>query len=272
MNLGTASLFSLLLASSVLGQKECLPDHERVDCHPDKNASEERCLQRGCTYCPASIPDQNTPTCFFPRNYGYKMVGEPVNTGHGFRVELERATTSTLFGGDANSLTVEIDFQSDYRLRVRISDDKPRWEVPLKIDPPAGDLTNDPLFDVRFVNEPVFSFKIIRKNTATVILDSSLGGFTFADQFIQLGFKLPSRNVYGIGENEQSSLRHSFEKRPLWGLWAKDQAPSVRNFLMKFKCKFIMLDLNEKLAHVNFFYHICREMPICTEYSLNSLF
>ncbi|CAL8087113.1 unnamed protein product [Orchesella dallaii] len=217
----------LLLGSFAVATlaQQCLPDNERIDCHPDSGNTEAECLQRGCTYCPASIPDQNTPTCFFPRNWGYKMVGEPVNTGHGFRVALERITTSTVFGGDSNELNVEVDFQSDYRLRLKITDNQPRWEVPLKIDPPATNATN-PLYDVIFVNEPVFSLKVVRKATGTVIFDSSLGGFNFADQFIQIGFKLPSRNVYGIGENEQHTFRHSFEKRPLFGLWARDQAPS----------------------------------------------
>jgi len=154
------------------------------------------------------------------------MAGEPVNTGHGFRVALERMTTTTLFGGDINELTLEVDFQSDYRLRVKISANEPRWEVPLQIDPPAANATNL-LYDVIFVNEPVFSLKVVRKATGTVLFDSSLGGFNFADQYIQIGFKIPSRNVYGIGENEQHSFRHSFEKRPLYGLWARDQPPAV---------------------------------------------
>lgn len=200
---------------------------ERVDCHPDTGHSEARCLERGCIQCDAEVPDKNTPTCFFPRNYGYKMVGEPVNTGHGFRAQLQRSTTSTLFGGDINDLIVEADFQSDYRLRIKITGEQPRWEVPLQIAPPATNLTNDPLYDIQFENEPVFSFKITRKATGTVIFDSSLTGFTFSDQFIQIGFKLPSRNVYGIGENEQPTFRHSFENRPRWILWAKDQPPQV---------------------------------------------
>jgi hypothetical protein len=36
------------------------------------------------------------------------------------RVELSRANTSTLFGGDASSLTLEAEFQSDYRLRIKV--------------------------------------------------------------------------------------------------------------------------------------------------------
>ena len=221
------SLFiSLLLYSTAtltLAQ-ECLPDDLRVDCHPDPNATPERCLARGCISCPASIPDRNTPTCFFPPSYGYSMVGDPINTGHGFLINLQRKQnqSQTLFGNDVEQLVLEVDFQSDYRLRVKISDkNKPRWEVPLVIDPSKQNLTDNPLYSVEFSKEPSFSFKIIRKSSGAVLLDTSLGGFVFSDQFIKIGFKLPSQNVYGVGENEQHSLRHSFENRPLYSLWAR---------------------------------------------------
>ena len=36
------------------------------------------------------------------------------------RVTLQRATNITLFGGDSELLTLDIDFQSDYRLRIKV--------------------------------------------------------------------------------------------------------------------------------------------------------
>jgi hypothetical protein len=108
---------------------------------------------------------------------------------------------------------------------LKITDGKPRWEVPLQIDPPTGGNANR-LYDIIFTNVPVFSFKVLRRSTGTTLFDSSLGGFTFSDQFLQLGIKLPSRNVYGIGENEQPSFRHEFHWNK-WILWAKDNAPDV---------------------------------------------
>lgn len=63
----------------------CIPDNERIDCHPDGGASQERCLSRGCTWCPAAEDGNNIPWCFVPKNYGYKIVGEPVVGDDGFR-------------------------------------------------------------------------------------------------------------------------------------------------------------------------------------------
>lgn len=85
----------------------------------------------------------------------------------------------------------------------------------------------DPLYNVEFSNDPVFSFRVIRKATGTVIFDTSLGGLTFADQFIQIGIKIPSINAYGIGENEQHTYRHSFNQFQTMALWARDQGPDV---------------------------------------------
>ena len=117
---------------------------------------------------------------------------------------------------------------------VQITDGTPRYEVPLEIDPPHGGNEN-PLYDVQFVNEPAFSFKVVRRSTGTVLFDTSLGGLTFSDQFLQLTTKLPSTNLYGIGENEQGTFKHHFDKYPVWPLFSRDQPPSVRSdSLLKF--------------------------------------
>ena len=157
-----------------------------------------------------------------------------------FSVNLQRATTASYFGDDVQNLNLTIEFHSEYRLRVHITaaDGSPRWEVPLAINPATGGIAN-PLYEVIFTNSPVFSFKINRRSTGTTLFDSSLGGLTFADQFLQIATKLPSRNVYGIGENEQSSFKHTFrgfetdgsKQHPKWGLYARDEPPNVSELL-----------------------------------------
>jgi len=97
----------------------------------------------------------------------------------------------------------------------------------MKINSPSCTPSKAPLFSIEFTNDPVFAFKVTRKSSGTVLFDSSLGGLTFADQFLQIGIKIPSKNAFGIGENEQRSFRHDFTKFETLALWARDQAPNV---------------------------------------------
>ena len=77
-----------------------------------------------------------------------------------------------------------------------------RWRVPITIDG-TGTAARDPLYDVQFTYEPVFSFKVttpcmhvttlhilqvVRKSSGAVLFDTSLGGLTLADQFLQVEF------------------------------------------------------------------------------------
>ena len=41
-----------------------------------------------------------------------------------------------------------------------------------------------------------------------------------------MSWKTPTENVYGIGENEQSSFKHNFDGTT-WALYGRDQPPSV---------------------------------------------
>lgn len=98
--------------------------------------------------------------------------------------------------------------------------------MPVKINAPSTGPSN-PLYEIEFSNDPVFSFKVIRKSTGTAIFDTSLGGLTFSNQFLQISVKTPSKNGYGIGENCQHSHRHNFSTFQTFPLWARDQAPVV---------------------------------------------
>lgn len=97
--------------------QECVPVPQRVDCHPDADASEEKCLDRGCLWCPG---EEGTPWCHVPRSYGYKMVGQPEQTPTGYKVTLSRSTNASYFGSDAERLTANFEIESDYRLRVKV--------------------------------------------------------------------------------------------------------------------------------------------------------
>lgn len=55
-------------------------DALRVDCHPDDNATQDRCEARGCCWMPAK-DDELIPRCVFPADY----VGYEIEAVHGDR-------------------------------------------------------------------------------------------------------------------------------------------------------------------------------------------
>lgn len=103
-------------------------------------------------------------------------------------------------------------------------------------------MTGDPLYRLEYSNDPVFSFKVIRASSGVAVFDTSLGGLTFADQFIQIVNKVPSSNGYGIGENEQMSYKHDFSKWQVFGLYTRDNTPDVG------EVKFFISQPNESVA------------------------
>ena len=58
--------------------------------------------------------------------------------------------------------------------------------------------------------------------------DSSVGGFIFSKQFLQIATKLPTRNIYGFGENSHDSFKHKMDFTS-WGMFARDNGLSGYN-------------------------------------------
>ncbi|RDD41921.1 Lysosomal alpha-glucosidase [Trichoplax sp. H2] len=101
-----------------------------------------------------------------------------------------------------------------------------RYEVP--IDFPTMN-TNDQaatnrLYEVEVKTDP-FAIIVKRRSTNTVIFDSSVSGFIFEDQFLEISSKLPSIYFYGLGEHEHQSLAHSNWNWHRWGMFSRDEFP-----------------------------------------------
>ena len=61
-----------------------------------------------------------------------------------------------------------------------------------------------------------------------------MGGLTLADQFLMISTKLPTRYLYGFGENTHDTFLHDMNYR-MWPIFARDQAPDYVNifFILK---------------------------------------
>lgn len=62
-----------------------VPVQKRVDCHPQPDASKEKCEAKGCIWCSTKVP--NAPWCYFPADdpYGYFATEKPQKTSKGWR-------------------------------------------------------------------------------------------------------------------------------------------------------------------------------------------
>ncbi|CAH1773346.1 unnamed protein product [Owenia fusiformis] len=196
-----------------------ISDHERIDCHPDSGSTEDSCIKRGCHWCTSSI--QDVPWCFAPKTTGYTLVGDVTQTAKGYTATLDRKPTSSWYGHDIARIQMDVEFQTNSRLRIKIFDPSvARFEVPLNISSTSAAL--DPLYSVEFSNSPAFNIKVKRASNGATLFDTSLGGLVFSEQFLQFATKLNSHNVYGFGEHEHHSLKHDMNWKS-WGMYARDQ-------------------------------------------------
>ena len=103
--------------------------------------------------------EEGVPYCYYPPDYGYSMLGDPLVTKDGYLVHLVRNTEDSMFGAEVSHIWLKVEMQKPYRLRIKISDDKPRFEVPITI-PSDGARPSDPDYEVTFTNSPVFGIQV----------------------------------------------------------------------------------------------------------------
>ncbi|ROT66397.1 Lysosomal alpha-glucosidase [Penaeus vannamei] len=224
-----------------------IPLEMRFDCHPDGSPSESSCVKRGCCWHELQeIPERkvpfpaprlhrpthgkaledlplNIPYCFYPRDYVGYSVTNFTSAEHGYTGFLERSVAS-VFPKDSPLLQMDVYFETDTRLRVRITDPfQLRWETPVPIVPQVNKSASNPSYSFHIRNEDG-AFTVVRKSSGVPIFDTrGAAPLTFADQFIQLSSMLPSNYIYGLGEHLEGLLLDTYWKRHV--LWNLDQIP-----------------------------------------------
>ncbi|XP_013093398.2 lysosomal alpha-glucosidase-like isoform X2 [Biomphalaria glabrata] len=202
-------------------------ENNRFDCWPEKQgATEQACLSRGCCWKASSVPN-TAPYCFFPANYNGYNATEVTVTTNGIDATLVR-TTSTFFSPDVKTIKLRVDFQNDYRLRVKFYDPSySRYEVPLDVPTGSSSVLN-PLYNVTILKEP-FNIIITRVSTGATIFDTTnTAPLIFSDQYLQIATKLATKFLYGLGEHRSSFLQDvNTWKRLVF--WNRDDVPKVNN-------------------------------------------
>ncbi|KFY10290.1 hypothetical protein V491_07732 [Pseudogymnoascus sp. VKM F-3775] len=126
------------------------------------------------------------------------------------------------YGTDLESLTLEVEYQSDDRIHVKIADAANSvYQVPESVFPrpkaEANVKSSKSNIQFKYKSNP-FSFSIVRTKTGEVLFDSSAASIVFESQYLRLRTKLPNNpNLYGLGEHSDSfRLNTTAYVRTLW--------------------------------------------------------
>ncbi|XP_068602006.1 sucrase-isomaltase, intestinal [Brachionichthys hirsutus] len=197
---------------------------ERVDCFPDAGASKLRCKQRGCCWRP--LDERNVPWCFFPTNHGYTAESLEQPNANEMKARLKRMSSPSLFGADIEELEFHAEMQSSNRLRFKIYDPhRQRFEVPHEHVRSLARDRSTPISDtLEMTNEP-FGLTVRRKGNKKVLFDTTFAPLVFADQYLQLSAKLPSHNIYGLGEHVHRQYLHNMDWKT-WPIFTRDAFPN----------------------------------------------
>lgn len=220
-----------------------IPNRAKLDCHPEIFASEEACLRRNC--CWSAEDRDRTPFCYFPANYPtYEPIGGIKSAPGGVYMKAKRNPNAySVMPNPVEELNVTASFETDTRLRIRITDAKnQRWEPDLELggpDPNPPTLKYSIAFDVSrlgfTVSRRVNGSKDVPLIDFTGVMESS---FVYAEQYLQISFKINAIHGFGLGEREESFPLNLHDWKRLV-FWARDDVPrpstnlyGVHNFFM----------------------------------------
>uniref|UniRef100_A0A8C5TYL5 alpha-glucosidase n=1 Tax=Malurus cyaneus samueli TaxID=2593467 RepID=A0A8C5TYL5_9PASS len=204
-------------------KKECMSNKQFI-CVPAVPA-QSTCSLRGCCWSPQS--DTSVPWCFFSPKHGYKVKGSQRSTQAGFEATLKRLPSPSLFGNDIQTVLLTGEYQTANRFRFKLTDPKAqRFEVPHEhVQPFTGSAAPNPNYNVELRHDP-FGIVVTRASNGRVLFDTTIGPLLYSAQFLQLSIKLPSSNIYGVGEHVHKQYRHDVNWKT-WPMFSRDTGPSA---------------------------------------------
>uniref|UniRef100_A0A8C4ZKN2 alpha-glucosidase n=1 Tax=Gadus morhua TaxID=8049 RepID=A0A8C4ZKN2_GADMO len=205
---------------AIVSQCPTIPHAERVDCFPDTG---DKCAARGCCWSP--VDQANVPWCYFSTSHGYTVMSN-THTYHSMKVDLRRMDSPSLFGADINKLTLHAEMQTANRLRFKIFDSKKqRYEVPHEHMNIPNNKPSSPIRETLEITHQPFGLRVRRKESKKVLFDTTMAPLVFADQYLQLSARLPSHNIYGLGEHVHKQYRHDTNWKT-WPIFTRDAFPN----------------------------------------------
>ncbi|GAB6030871.1 hypothetical protein CHUAL_007706 [Chamberlinius hualienensis] len=186
-----------------------------INCGPEKHGNQTTCEARGCLWNPAGVP-----SCIFPDGYGYEHDDTTrFDTLLGYILPLYRKDQPNMYNDtspDVSNVYLSVEFWDESILRLKFYDPASiRYEVPIDIQQPSSKAINT-AYHVTYTSYPQFGISVTRHSTNTVVFNTGLPGFVFSNQFLSISTTLPSKSVYGFGENSHEYLLHDLD----WKVWA----------------------------------------------------
>uniref|UniRef100_A0A8C6LWR3 alpha-glucosidase n=1 Tax=Nothobranchius furzeri TaxID=105023 RepID=A0A8C6LWR3_NOTFU len=118
--------------------------------------------------------------------------------------------------------------QTKNRLRFKIFDAKNRrFEVPHVHIRTVSSNPSSPITNTLDIAHNPFGLTVRRKENRRALFDTTIGPLVFADQYLQLSAKLPSHNIFGLGEHVHTRYRHDTNWRT-WPIFTRDTQPNGR--------------------------------------------
>lgn len=217
----------------IMQQCNNVPEILRFDCYPEPGVSESSCTSRGCCWRPLTkqnltvpVPSK-IPLCYYPKDwtiYKYENFSQEKNEFSGFL----KKTGSSFYENDLPLIKVEASSISNSILHLKMYDAlkkryEPQW--PIRSDSKPFTQRNSSVKYTLDTDTTKPGFKVSRAEDGIVLFNSiDVGGFIFADQFLQISALLPTHNIYGIGEH-RSSLKLNTNWQ-IFTLFNKDQVPT----------------------------------------------
>ncbi|XP_034043234.1 lysosomal alpha-glucosidase [Thalassophryne amazonica] len=206
-----------------------IPEVWRFDCYPERGVVviRELCEARNCCFIPASSRRNNIPWCFYPQQFPSYSLVSINDTSLGQKGTLLKEM-KTYYTGDILTLELESRYETETRLRIRITDpSKSRFEVPISV-PSVTKKAERSDYVVEVSKEP-FGLIVKRRSTGAVLLNTTVAPLFYADQFLQFSTSLPSQFLYGLGEH-RSTFLHDVHWNTLT-LWTRDVPPTEQTNL-----------------------------------------
>lgn len=188
-----------------------------------------------------------TIACFFPADYPtYNISSEVREEECGFSVRAKRSPGAySVIPKPVEEVNLAVRYETSSRVRIRITDpNAQRWEPPIELGSPDPVCPKNRRYEVH-LEGPRLGFGVSRvehTNGERVNLLNSTGlmasAFVFADQYLQIAFKVRAVHGYGLGEREDSFPMDMHEwKRMTY--WARDDVPrrdanlyGIQNFFL----------------------------------------